>query len=167
MRRILALAILLTAACGLKPTSGVKVDPTLNTLVPSDTVMLVGTRLEKLLKTPVYQKNLGGRHFPQIDEFARRTGLDPTKDLWELLFVSNGKNGFLLGRGKFGDEMMEPRLEKEGAQRLPYKGVNLYGNDQGAVMLLNPTTAALGRIDDLHSLIDHKGESHGPPAGIT
>ncbi len=166
MRPLLVIAIVLTAACGSKPSTGAKVDPTLKTLVPPDTVMLVGTRLEKLLKTPIYQKNFGNRRFPQIDEFARRTGLDPTKDLWELLFVSNGKNGFLLGRGKFADEMLEPRLEKEGAQRLPYKGVNLYGNDHGALMLINPTTAALGRIDDLHSLIDHKGESHGPPAAV-
>jgi hypothetical protein len=165
MRQLLILAMLAAAACAPKST-GVHVDPSLDTLVPPDTVLLVGTRLEQLLKTPVYQKNFGGRQFSQIEEFARRTGLDPTKDLWELLFVSNGKQGVLLGRGKFADEMMEPHLEKEGAQRFTYKGFNLYGNGQGAVALLNPTTAALSRIDDLHALIDHKSESHGPPAPL-
>jgi hypothetical protein len=164
MRYVLAAAVLL-AACGTKP-AGVKIDPTLDTLVPADTVMLVGTRLEKLLKTPVYQKNFGNRQFPQIEEFAKRTGLDPRKDLWELLFVSNGKQGFLLGRGKFADEMMEPRLEKEGIMRMPYKGYNLYGNDRGAVMLMNPTTAALGGVEDLHGLVDHKSEAHGAPPAL-
>ena len=154
MRCILAILILLPAACSHKPAA-VKVDPSLDTLVPSDTVLLVGTRLEPLLKKPVYQKNFGHRPFPQIEDFARRTGLDPRKDLWELLFVSNGKNGVLLGRGKFADEMMEPKLEKEGVTRSAYTGFNLYGNDQGAVVLINPTTAALGRVDDLHTLIDH------------
>ncbi len=161
MRCVFVFSLLL-AACASKPP-GVPVDPTLNTLVPQDTVLLVGTRLEKLLKTPVYQKNFANRRFAQIDDFARRTGLDPTRDLWELLAVSNGKGGFLLGRGKFADEMMEPRLEKEGALRAPYKGFNLYTSGEGAVMFINPTTAALGRVDDLRNLIDHKGESHGPP----
>ncbi len=165
MMRVIAAFSLVLAGCATKP-AGVYVDPTLNTLVPQDTVLLVGTRLEKLLKTPVYQKNFANRHFPQIDDFARRTGLDPTKDLWELLAVSNGKGGFLLGRGKFADEMMEPRLEKEGAIRAPYKGFNLYTSGEGAVMFINPTTAALGRVDDLHMLIDHKGDSHGPPATL-
>lgn len=165
MRRSLILATLLVAACSQKPSS-VKVDPSLDTLVPPDTVLLVGTRLETLLKTPVYQKNFAGRQIPQIEEFARRTGLDPRKDLWELLFVSNGKQSVLLGRGKFADEMMEPKLEKEGATRSGYKGLNLYGNDQGAVMFINPTTAALGRIDDLHSLVDHRAQAHGPPPAL-
>jgi len=158
--------MLAVTACSRKPTS-VHVDPSLDTLVPPDTVLLVGTRLEALLKTPVYQKNFAGRDFPQIEEFARRTGIDPRKDLWELLFVSNGKQGVLLGRGKFADEMLEPRLEKEGAMRFGYKGLNLYGNEQGAVTLINPTTAALGRIEDLHSLIDQRAVSHGPPPALS
>ncbi|MBZ5602926.1 MAG: hypothetical protein LAO79_11520 [Acidobacteriia bacterium] len=165
MRRFLLTILVATAACTTKPSS-VKVDPLLDTLVPSDTVLLVGTRLEKLVKTPVYQKNFDARQIPQIEEFSRRTGIDPRKDLWELLFVSNAKNGVLLGRGHFADEMMEPRLEKEGATRMGYKGLNLYGNDQGAVVLLSPTLAALGRVDDLHNLIDHKSESHGPPPAM-
>jgi hypothetical protein len=165
MNRLLVISLLLMGACAPKP-SGVKVDPSLDTLVPPDTVLLVGTRLEKLLKSPIYQKNFAGRQIPQIEDFARRTGLDPRKDLWELLFVSDGKQGVLLGRGKFADEMMEPKLENEGAKRSPYKGFNLYTNDQGAVMFINPTTAALGRVDELHSLIDHKAEAHGPPPAL-
>ncbi len=157
--------MLAAAGCSQKPAS-VHVDPSLNTLVPPDTVLLVGTRLETLVKTAIYQRNFANRRFPQIEEFARRTGIDPRKDLWELLFVSNGKQGVLLGRGKFADEMLEPRLEKEGAIRSGYKGLNLYGNDEGAVTLINPTTAALGRMDDLRSLIDHRADSHGPPAAL-
>src|SRR5579883_349950 len=166
MRRSLLAVSVLLAACATQPTA-VKVDPLLDTLVPSDTVLMVGTRLEKLLKTPVYQNNFAKRDIPQIEEFSRRIGVDPRKDLWELLFVSNAKNGVLLGRGKFADELMEPNLAKEGATRMGYKGMNLYGNDQGAVVLLNPTTAAVGRIDDLHNLIDHKGDSHGPPPAMS
>jgi hypothetical protein len=174
MRRFFIVPLLLTAAACSRQPASVKVDATLQTLVPQDTVLLVGTRFEALLKTPIYQKNFANRQIPQIDEFARRTGIDPRKDLWELLFVSNGKEGFLLGRGKFGDEMFQPSLDRPslenpqlGIERFTYKGMNLYGNDQGAVVLLSGTTAAIGRIDDLHNLIDHRTESHGPPAALT
>jgi hypothetical protein len=159
---VFATALALTA-CAHKQ-AGAKVDPSLNTLVPSDTVLLAGTRLEALLKTPIYQRNFAKQQFPQIDEFAQRTGLDPRKDLWELLYVSNGHNGVLLGRGKFGDEMMMPKFEKEGMQTTSYKGATLVGNDRGAMFLINPTTAALGDIPSLHLFIDHRETAHGPPA---
>lgn len=152
-------------SCSHKP-DGAKVDSSLNTLVPSDTVLMAGTRLEALLKTQVYQHNFAGRQFPQIEEFAQRTGLDPRKDLWELLYVANGRQGVLLGRGKFGDEMMQPKFEKEGMQTFAYKGATLIGNDRGAMLLINPTTAALGDIPSLHSFIDQRASSHGPPPAM-
>ena len=141
-------------------------DAALDTLVPGDTVLLVGTRLESLLKTPVYQKFFATRTIPQIDEFADRIGVDPRKDLWELLYVSNGKNGVLLGRGKFTEDEMEPHLEKNGGQRFGYKGFNLIGNDRGAVTLMNSTTAAVGEIPALEAFLDQRGKATGPPAPL-
>jgi len=163
MRRFLIGALLLFAACGQKVDVGVKVDPALAALIPPDTVLLAGTRVEALLKTVVYQKYFAQRSFPQMEKFAQQTGLDVRKDLWELLFVSNGHQGVLLGRGKFANEM-EPKLEKQGAQRFVYKGHNLIGNDRAAVMFVNSSTAAVGETAALESLIDHRQESNGPPA---
>ena len=37
-------------------------------------------------------------------EIARGTGINAEKSLWNLLLVSNGKQSFVLGRGKFADE---------------------------------------------------------------
>jgi hypothetical protein len=164
--QILLASVLALAACSHKQ-EGAKVDASLNTLVPQDTVLLAGTRLEALLKTPVYQRNFANRQFSQIDEFAKRTGLDPRKDLWELLFISNGHQSELLARGKFGDEMMQPKLQKEGMQTFGYKGMTLVGNDRGALMAINPTTAALGDIESLHHFIDQRDVSHGPPPAMT
>src|SRR5258706_14469778 len=162
--RILLIAALALAGCSRPASVGVKTDPVLQTLVPGDTVLMVGTRLEALEKTPVYQKYFAGRQFSQIEEFAQRTGLDPRKDLWELLFVSNGKQSVLLGRGKFANEM-EPRLEKEGAQRMGYKGFNLIGNEQAAVLFINSSTAAVASIADLKDFVDKRGTAKGlPPA---
>jgi hypothetical protein len=165
MRSLVAIGVVLIG-CGPRSANSVKVDAALETVVPSNTVLLAGTRLESLLKTEIYQKNFAERKIPQIDDFARRTGLDPRKDLWELLYASDGHRGVLLGRGKFADEMMEPNLEKQGATRFDYKGLHLYGNERGAVVLLSPTTAAAGDLDELHGLIDQRGKSSGPPPAL-
>lgn len=100
-----------------------------------------------------------------MEEFAKQTGLDPKKDLWELLFVSDGKNNVLLGRGKFANEM-EPRLEKEGAKRFGYKGYTLVGNEKTAVVFFSSSTAAMGPTDSLRFLLDQRGTSKGPPAAL-
>ena len=100
-----------------------------------------------------------------MEDFARQTGLDPQKDLWELLFVSNGKNNVLLGRGKFANEM-EPRLEKGGAKRFGYKGYNLIGDEKAAVVFISSSTAAMGATDSLRYLLDQRGTSKGPPPAL-
>ena len=158
-------AAMILAGCTHKSVVGPKIDPALATLVPEDTTLLVGTRLESLEKTPVYQKYLADRKSPVVEEFAKQTGLDPKKDLWELLFVSDGKNNVLLGRGKFANEM-EPRLEKEGAKRFGYKGYNLIGDEKAAVVFISSSTAAMGTTESLRFLLDQRGTSKGPPAAL-
>jgi hypothetical protein len=161
----LFVVLLALTSCSRSSQSGVKIDASLLTLVPSDTVLLAGTRIEALRETTVYKKYLLNRKFAAIDEFARRTGLDPQKDLWELLFVSNGKSGVLLGRGKFANEM-EPRLEQEGGQRIGYKGYNLIGTDQAAVLFVSSSTAAVASMADLKEFVDKRASSNGPPAAL-
>ncbi len=151
--------------CTRKSAVGPKIDPALATLIPEDTTLLVGMRLEALKQTPVYQKYIAGRKFPQIEEFSRQTGLDPKKALWELLFVSDGKHNVLLGRGEFANEM-EPRLEKGGAKRFGYKGYNLVGDEKNAVVFFSGSTAAVGSTASLRFLIDQRGTSKGPPASL-
>jgi hypothetical protein len=165
MRRTWWIALLVMAGCARKPVQ-VQIDSSLATLVPPDTVIMVGTRLDSLVKTPVYQKNFAGKPLPQIEEFASRTGIDPRKDLWELLYVSNGHDGVLLGRGKFADEMEEPDSKKEGVQRFGYKGFKMLGDERTAVLFVNSTTAAIGPVPALHALIDQRADSHGPPPAL-
>jgi hypothetical protein len=155
----------MTAACTPKPPAvGVKVDPALNTLVPADTVLMAGARVEALLKTPLFQQYLADLRVPPATEFTRRTGIDPRKDLWELLFISNGHNGVLLGRGRFADqEQLKPQ---EGEQRFVYKGYSVLGDERAAILFFNPSAAALGTVPALQSLVDQSAKSKGPPAPL-
>src|ERR1035438_5344036 len=96
--------------CSTAPTPGPRIDPALAGLIPSNTTLMAGARLEVLRKAPIYDKALAHRSIPQGDQFTTRIGINQ-KDLWELLYVSNGKSGAILGHGMFSDEG-EPKLQQ-------------------------------------------------------
>ena len=167
--RTTALAVLVIAcsSCSLKP-QGANLDPSLALLIPADTITMVNVRLDLLQKTPVYQKYFSKQSIPQIEEFARQTGVDPRRNLWDVLFISNGKKSAVLGRGMFSDES-EPRLDnltKQGAKRFGYKGLNMVGDDQYAVLLVSPTVLAAGDTAFLKQMVDTRDKSTGPPAAL-
>lgn len=149
---------LLVALCGCgswRPAS-VRIDPALATLVPSDTVLLAGIKLEALRATPAYQK-LGSPAAMLGD-----AGI-PLDKAWEILAVSNGKRAAILARGKFSDTGLEPRLEIPGATRTTYKGYALTATESTAVAFMNPSTVVAGRPEAVRAILDERGQSSGPP----
>ena len=161
MRKLRWAWLLLSLAAGCRPadTGSVRVDPALASLVPPDAVFLAGVRLDALRATPAYQKWVAARPRPLVDEFARETGLDVRKDLWELLLASDGRSTLVMARGKFGPPGQEPRLGREGARRMPYKGYTLMGNESAALVFMNTSTAVAGPAPALRSLIDQRDRS--------
>ena len=157
-------AVLALAACK-KTTPGALVDPALSTLVPPDTTLLVGIRVEDLLKTPIYKNQLADRAIGPLDEFSKEFGIDPRKDVWELLFLSNGQERVVLGRGKFPTEP-EQRYERElkGATRTKYRGYTLVGDDQNSILILGSTLAGVGDTAGLKRIVDTRDKTNGPPA---
>jgi hypothetical protein len=160
-----ALPILFAAlliACSHPPPPGPKIDPALYGMIPRDTVLLAGARLEAIEKTPVYKKDLADRDFPAVDRFGETMKIDPRKDLWELLFVSNGAHSAVLGRGMFSDES-EPRLS---GRRFGYRGFNMVGNDDTAILLIGPTAVAIGDTPELKAMVDAHDSSPGAPPSL-
>lgn len=165
MRPLWAAALcLVVAGCQARRSESLHVDPALESLVPADTVFVAGANIDAIRDTPVYQKLLSRMPLPQLDEFARRTGLDPRKDLSQVLSCSNGKTGLLMARGKFRTADVEARLEGNGAKRFQYKKYSLFGDERGAVFFLNSSTAIAGPAPELQSLIDQNGGRGLPPA---
>jgi hypothetical protein len=153
------------AGCGTAQTGTERIDPTLVTLVPGDSVFLADVRMDALRATPFYKKWIANRPAAPLDDLARQTGLDLRKDLLELLVVSNGQRTAVLARGKFSVNGAEPHLDRPGVTRTPYKGQTLIGNDQGSVTFLNAGVAVAGRPDAVRWIIDQRGRSSGlPPA---
>jgi hypothetical protein len=161
---LLTIVLALTACVSTPP--GPHIDPALASLIPPDTILLAGARLDKLQETPLYKEHLANRTVPLIDDFPEQIGLQvKRKDLWELLLISDGKKSIVLGRGKFADEA-EPRIDRPGSTRFAYKGFNLVGDEREAVLLVSPSVIGVGPTGALRSLIDNKGKSNGPPAAL-
>lgn len=160
--------LLLTSACSRQPQQGIVfVDPALATLTPADTTVLVGARLDKLRDTATYQRHFENAHFPALDRFSQQTGLDPHKDVWEILYASNGTDGVLMTRGRFSPVDMEPRLQRNGATETSYRGYSLFGDEHSSVFFMNQTTALAGSTPALKRILDaqNSGGAHGiPPA---
>ena len=155
MRPLLSAALcVLLAGCQAKKSESLHVDPELESLVPSDAVFVAGANIDAIRETPTYQKLLSRMPLPQLDEFSRRTGLDPRKDLTQVLSCSNGKTGLLLARGKFRPQEVEAHLEANGGKRFEYKKHSLFGDERGAIFFLNASTAIAGPTAELRSIID-------------
>ncbi len=164
LRNSLLIASLALAGCSPLPKeTSVFIDPQFASLVPADTTLLVGLRVENLVKTPIYQKYLSGGKISIIDRIARGTGINAEKSLWNLLFVSNGKQSFVLGRGKFADELMAPDFSNKGVRRFGYKGFSLFGDDQQAMLMVNSSTIAIADTPTLRWLVDQRSSLTGLP----
>jgi hypothetical protein len=164
LRNSLLIAALALAGCSPLPEgTSVFIDPQFASLVPADTTLLVGLRVENLVKTPIYQKYLSGGKISIVDRIARGTGINPEKSLWNLMFVSNGKQSFVLGRGKFADELMAPDFSKKGVRRFGYQGFTLFGDDQQAMLMVNSSTIAVADTPTLRWLVDQRSSLTGLP----
>lgn len=158
------IASLLLAGCSPLPKeTSVFIDPQFASLVPADTTLLIGLRVENLVKTPIYQKYLSGGKISIVDRIARSTGINPEKSLWNLMFVSTGKQSFVLGRGKFADELMAPDFSNKGVRRFGYQGFTLFGDDQQAMLMVNSSTIAIADTPTLRWLVDQRSSLTGLP----
>jgi hypothetical protein len=130
-------------------------------LVPPDTILLAGVRLEPLRATPLYQRYIANRKLPQFEEFVKETGFDPRKDLWEFLIANDGKDTVVMARGHFDEMGLEPKLDREGAERMSYKGYTLLGDARTAVAFMNSSTAVSGPTAAVRSVIDRRSQAKG------
>ena len=164
MRAIAALSLCLAlGGCQPKKPGLLHIDPALESYVPPDTVFVAGANLEAIRDTTVYRDLLSRAPLPQLDDFARQTGLDPRKDLSQILSCSNGKRGLLMASGKFNRADLESRLERQGGQPIAYKNRRLFGNENQAITFLSDSIAIAGPTSELRAIIDGRTSAGLPP----
>lgn len=167
IRLTLPVLLLAAAGCSRQPAS-VPVDASLLIQVPGDTIALGAMRVKALRETAAWKKLL---EQPGVNaglaELAEKTSFDARKDLWEILWSTDGKDALVYARGEFAPMGLEPRIEREGVQRMSYKGSMLLGNAENAVWFVNSSTGVFGSTNKLHQLIDQRDRNKpGPPQAL-
>lgn len=82
------------------------VDSAWTALAPPDTMALAGVRLYLLRATPAYGKLASQHRLFRFDEFRSETGIDPERDIRELVLAYDGRHALWIARGAF--QMKEP-----------------------------------------------------------
>lgn len=165
LRLALTAAFAGLVACGPTAPPHVSIDPALATLIPPDTVGLLGVRVDHLRKTPVFKQLFAEGRAPGLRRFLDRTGVDPEK-LWEVLAVYDGTSVALMVRGKFSEIGMEPRLAWAGSTRDSYKGYLFVSDAHSAISFMNSSTVIAGPPDRVRAIIDLRENSPGAPAAL-
>lgn len=133
----------------------VKIDPALMVLVPPETQLLMGIRVKEITKTPVYTILRQKKLLEPLEEFVARTGIDPEKQLYEMLVTFDGEESLVLARAKFNEEAaLEPDIKGPGMQRFDHGGRMFIGNEQFAIAFVNSSTAMLGTTAYLRKIVD-------------
>ncbi|MCC7339456.1 MAG: hypothetical protein IT170_00095 [Bryobacterales bacterium] len=131
------------------------IDPALMVLVPPETQMLVGIRVKEITKTPVYSILRQKKVLEPLEEFVARTGINPEKQLYEMLVTFDGRESLVLARAKFNEEAaLEPDIKGPGMQRFEYGGRMFIGNEQFAIAFVNSSTGMLGSTAYLRRTVD-------------
>ncbi len=155
MRRILLAAfasLLLLAGCS--PRGASRIDPALASLIPADSIMLAGAKLEAIRRTPLYQRFLASD--------AGFAGLNE-RDIYEVLMVSDGRRTAALARGKFAPaDGSEPKFDLPGAAREGYKGYTILISGDRGLTFMNPSVAVAGNPEAIRWIIDQRSSSSMP-----
>ncbi len=142
------------------------VDAALLTHIPADSIAVGALRVKAFRTTPTWKTLLKQKSLQQhFDRLAAETSFDPRKDLWEVMYSTDGIETLLYARGEFAPLGEEPKLFREGTRRMSHKGMMMLGDDENAVLFLNSSTAIAGHTARLRQLIDERDAKRGAPAG--
>lgn len=154
------------SSCSREPQFA-RVDAALAPLIPSSTLALACLRLDKLHDTPFYRKYVEGKQISMIESIEKQTGLDPRKDIWEIVLAYRGAAGAPLAfvRGKFGGEFgREPNFDRTRFRSINHKGYYILTPGEGAgILFMNTGAAVAGKIEDLKTVVDARDDKSATP----
>lgn len=154
---VAALAAL--TACTADPSrKGIALPASIERFIPADTVVLAGARIDQIHATPLYQRLMTDRKIPELDRFVQQTGLDPRRDLQEIVVASNGKQTLLIARGRMADTArLEQMLVQQGAERVPLQKYSLLASKDQSVVFIDQSIALAAPLEHLKAVLSQAG----------
>jgi len=156
---LLAAGLFAALSCQRTPSKGVGIDSAFLPFIPSDTKVLAGCFVDKLEASALYKSHEHQFDFATLDALSERTGIDPRKDLDEVLLVSNGARFVVIGKGKFKQAGIEAKLKSLGLHRRSYKNHAIFGDNKTAAVFARNGMIVAGPSLDLKSLLDRSDRS--------
>ena len=161
MRYFLGVLFLIVVGCNRPGATGISVDSALKPLIPPDTKVLAGIELGKIKGTAVYERHQNELKFPILDASSERIGLDPRRDISDVVIVWNGKQPLFLVRGQFKPHDIEQKLSALGTPRTSYKSYTLLGGGNDSLLFTKKGIAVAGSSDEVRSVIDLQNSGGG------
>ncbi|MBY0372452.1 MAG: hypothetical protein K2Q23_00575 [Bryobacteraceae bacterium] len=172
----LAVFVILLAIGGLmrrREKQPERIYPALAILIPPNAETVAGIHIERIKKTPIWQRLITNQKNDLLDRFARQTGLDPREDLYEIIAVSTGGPPVFLAAGRFakggsGAAGMEPPVSLGGDRvvRSAYRGYTLIGNEIASICFINTVTAVAGPTPEVKAILDRQLANPQPAQAI-
>src|SRR5260370_13997548 len=152
------LLLCLAVACQHTEPVSPHVDASLERMIPAETKVLAGMDLAGLRKTQIYEKLLAEKKIPQLERFAKGTGLDPRRDLDQMLVAGKGSEYVVLARGNFPPLAdIEKKLSVDTkTDHIAYKKYTLVGSEQGAFVRIDDHTAIAGPWRMVRSVLNQR-----------
>lgn len=141
--------------------SGVSVDSEFRSLIAPDTKVLANINFDKIKTTPLYQRHANSLDFPLLDASSERVGIDPRRDIADVLIDWNGQQGLIMAHGRFTPKSIEQKLTGLGMQRTTYRDYSLLGDSRNSLVFLNNALAIGGPMPVLRAAIDLKQSGGG------
>lgn len=153
--------IIAATGCTKHPATGVSVQSAFRPLIPPDTKVLAGLDVDKIKATPLYQRHEKDLDFPLLNGSSERIGLDPRKDISNVLVAWNGKQPIFMMLGRFKPAEVEKKIGSLGARRSTYQKYILLGDPKNSIVFLTKAVAIAGSAESLHGVIDLESKGDG------
>jgi hypothetical protein len=118
--------VLVLAGCGGRRATDNVLDPVLASLVPTDTVRLIGVRMDRIRTAPLYQRYGARLRLGEAERILTEAGFDPRTDLDQIVAAYNGKAMLVAARGRFRRDALEKRLAEAGAKKSEDHGITIH-----------------------------------------
>lgn len=150
------------AGCGSRLTRRGPLDPSLSAFVSSDTVILVGVRMDQVRATSLYRALAARQRVPPFGNFPAEAGFDPATDVNELLLASDGARALAVAHGDFKGK------KPSNLASAPYKGYTLFSKDErDAIAFIDERTVLGGPLASVRAAIDQwKAGGRGAPPDL-
>jgi hypothetical protein len=143
--------------CNKYTGTGVELDSSFARYVPPGTKALIGVKVDALKRSEFFKRHESQLKLPQLSAMQERIGMDPARDLTDIILAWDGKQTLTIAHGSFKSEEVQPKIAKLTPEQEQYKNKTLFGSKKEAIVFLPKGIALAGPSDEIKNSLDGPG----------